>query len=266
LTDDLANGLHRWSSGDGGGEADVLCIHESAAAGEIWRPLAAALPGDVTLHAYDRRGWGRSPAPEGYSRTTVSEQAGDAESLIESIGSKRLILCGAGIGAVVALELMLRRADAVAAALLIEPPLLAFDPEATEGLSADSERVAEAVAEGGPRKAFDLYVQGRLPTLGAGAGRIPPEIAEEAATHPLSLFAELAAVSAWELPAVPMSVAPRPSLIVAAEAGPAPLGHAAEGLAAGLARTQLRRVGPGLPHFDSAAAVADLITELIDSS
>ena len=263
MSGDRAEGLHRWSSGTG--ETQVLCIHESATGAEIWRPLAQALGEAATLHAYDRRGWGESAAPEGYARTTIEEQSGDAEALVELLGAERLVLCGAGIGAVIALDLVLRLADSISGALLIEPPLLAFDPDATEGLSEDSERVREAVAEGGPAKAFDLYVKGKLPTLGAGAGRIPPEIAADAARHPLSLFAELAAVPAWEVPAVSMSVARRPSIIVAAEGGPPSLALAAEGVAAGLARSELRRVGHGLPHFDSATAIAESLTELAEA-
>ncbi len=255
--------LHRWSSG--AGDAHVLCIHESAAGAEIWRPLAAALGTRATIHAYDRRGWGSSPTPEGYARTTIEEQSGDAEAILALLEIEQVLLCGAGIGAVIALDLMLRRADRVAGAVLIEPPLLAFDPGATEGLSADSETIREGVQRGGPRAGFELYVNGRLPTLGAGAGRIPPEIAGGAAEHPLSLFAELAAVPAWELPAVAMSVARRPAVIAVDEAGPRPLALAAEGLNAGLTRSEVRRLGPGLPHFDDALALAELLIALADS-
>jgi pimeloyl-ACP methyl ester carboxylesterase len=263
LSGDRADGLNHWSSG--AGEAQVFCIHESAVDAEIWRPLAIALGERATVHAYDRRGWGGSPAPEGYARTTIEEQSGDAEALLEALSVERAVVCGAGIGAVIALDLSLRRADLIAGALLVEPPLLAFDPEATEGLSEDSDAVRRAVERGGPGAAFDLYVKGKLPTLGAGAGRIPPEIAATAARHPLSLFAELAAVPAWEIPAIAMSVSRRPSLIVAAEGGPDSLMLAAEGLAAGLARSQLRRVGPGLPHFDSGPQIAELVAQLADS-
>src|SRR5690348_15469958 len=114
-----------WSErGEG---APVLLIHETATTGAIWAPVAEALSGRASAIAYDRRGWGSSTAPDGYLRTTVEEQSEDAAALIESVGGPAA-LCGAGAGAVVALDLLLRRSDLVDAAVLIEPLLLQLLP------------------------------------------------------------------------------------------------------------------------------------------
>jgi 3-oxoadipate enol-lactonase len=49
--------------GEGG---PVLLIHETAADGGIWEPVADALSERARAVSYDRRGWGSSTAPDGY--------------------------------------------------------------------------------------------------------------------------------------------------------------------------------------------------------
>ncbi|MDQ3759607.1 MAG: alpha/beta hydrolase, partial [Actinomycetota bacterium] len=113
----------------------VLCLHETATTGAVWAALAQALAGHATVLAPDRPGWGDAEAPEGYARTTVAEQASFAARLLKRHAGPA-VACGAGIGAVAALELSLAEPDLIIGALLVEPPLLSFAPEATEQLSA----------------------------------------------------------------------------------------------------------------------------------
>src|SRR3982750_3973227 len=119
----------------------VLLIHETAATGAVWDPLAKPLAQEFRAIAYDRRGWGASSAPDDYRRTTIEEQSEDASALIEAAADDPPIVCGAGLGAVIALDLLLRRSDLVSGALLIEPTLLQLTPVATEGLSQDRHRL-----------------------------------------------------------------------------------------------------------------------------
>ena len=80
--------------------------------GSRWR---AALSEGARAISYDRRGWGGSSAPDGYRRTTVEEQSEDAAALIESAAEAPAVVCGAGLGAVIALDLLLRRPDLASA-------------------------------------------------------------------------------------------------------------------------------------------------------
>jgi pimeloyl-ACP methyl ester carboxylesterase len=256
----LAGSLRRWELGEG--EA-VLFLHESATTGEVWRPLAEQLSGGMRAISYDRRGWGASPAPAAYTRTTVEEQAEDAAVVLEECGVSRAVLCGAGLGAVAVLDLLLRRPGLVAAAVLIEPPLLAFLPDATEGLSADRAEIEAAVERGGPQAALDLYLEGGLPFLGPGAARIPEPIALAARERPLSLFAELAAVPGWALRTPELLEAAVPSVIVLGASTPSPLRRAGEELAARLGGSRLLRVGgDGLPAIGAASGIAAAIQSL----
>jgi pimeloyl-ACP methyl ester carboxylesterase len=253
--------LSCWEQGEG---SAVFCLHETATCAEIWAPLAEQLGDEARVIAFDRRGWGDSGAPEQYSATTVEEQAEDAAALLAQLDAGPALACGAGLGAVVALDLLLRRGDLVRAAVLVEPPLLAFVPEATEGLSADRTSIAEAVADGGPAAALDLYLAGGLPFAGPGAGRIPEPVAGSAREHPLTLFAELAAVPGWTLRSAEMLALEAPSRIVVGAKTPPQLRAAAEQLDAHLGGSQIVLLeGDGLPHVGAAADLADVIRPLL---
>ncbi len=232
-------------------------MHETAATSEVWRPLAEALSPGVRTIAYDRRGWGGSGAPEPYLRTTIEEQAADAAGLLEKLEVETAIVCGAGLGAVAALELLLRRPDLVKAAALVEPPLLAFLPEATEGLSSDRDAIEAAVREGGAEAALDLYLRGGTPFLGPGAGRIPEIATAAARQRPLSLFAELPAVAGWTIRSADLLRTEAPSRIVVGAATPPLLRRTCEELSARLGGSDLLRLGgEGLPHVGAAPELA----------
>jgi pimeloyl-ACP methyl ester carboxylesterase len=249
---------------DRGAGPPLLLLHETAATGAIWDPLIDAVGAGARTIALDRRGWGASGAPESYAATTIEEQAADADALLGELGAEPAIACGAGLGAVVALELLLRHRDRFRAALLVEPPLLALVPEATEGLSADRVRIGEALSEGGPEAAIDLYLGGGLPYLGPGAERIPEAVGAEARKRPMSLFAELGAVPAWSLRTADMLSLEAGSRIVVGAATPELLRSVADQLALRVGGTRLVDVGgEGLPHTGAAPGLAEAIGELV---
>jgi len=214
--------------------------------------------------APDRIGWAATPAPEGYARTTIAEQAGFAEARLSEADADTAIVCGAGLGAAIALELLLRRPGMVSGAILVEPPLLSFAPGATEALSADAATVREAFEAGGREAVLDAYLDGRLPALGPGAERIPDALAERGPVAARALAAELGAVPAWEVPSANLAAATRPSVIVTGENTPSLLDQAATGLAAVLGRSQRLVLGPGHPHHDHPSEVAEAIADLAD--
>ena len=91
--------------------------------------------------------------------------------MIEATADGPAIVCGAGVGAVIALDLMLRRDELVSAAVLIEPTLLQLTPLATEALSQDRHRME--IAAGNRENVIDVYLSGALPALGPGVTRMP---------------------------------------------------------------------------------------------
>src|SRR5688500_3816774 len=92
-----------WS--ESGSGASVLLIHETATGAGVWDRVAEAIAESGRAIAYDRRGWGGSTAPDDYRRTTVEEQSEDAAVLLEKLDAAPAVLCGAGLGAVIALDL-----------------------------------------------------------------------------------------------------------------------------------------------------------------
>ncbi len=228
----------------GAGSTAVLCLHETAATSASWRKFAASLAeqaGGARVITYDRRGWARSGAPEPYTRTTVTEQAEDGAMLLDELGAGPALLCGVGLGAVAALDLAAREPQQVLGVLAVEPPLLALSPEATEGLSADVAAVSKAAEESGARSVVDLYLAGELPYLGPGAERVVTREASgggdglAAKARPISLFAELAAVSGWPMPLTQWPSSTVPVRIITGSATPAPLAEVAPLLAARIA-------------------------------
>jgi len=240
----------------------ALLIHETAATGEVWEPVAEALSERSRAITYDRRGWGASSAPDEYRRTTVEEQSEDAAALIQAVVDSPAVACGAGIGAVLALDLLLRRADLVSAAVLIEPPLLQLLPAATEALSDDRHRIE--IAAGAGDDVIELYLSGALPALGPGIDRIPDPMAEAARKRPASVLAELGIVAGWRMPLSRLASAPGPSAMVTSESTPPLLREASAALASRLAQGTAREVdaGQGSPHVGAAQEVASIVLEL----
>jgi pimeloyl-ACP methyl ester carboxylesterase len=212
------------------------------------------------LIAYDRRGWGASTAPEGYRSTTISEQAEDAAALIEQSGAVPAVLCGAGLGAMAALDLLLRHPELTSGAILIEPPLLGLVPPATEALSHDRAELERAVAVGGIEAAVDLYRTGSLTGLGAGVDRLPSKLLDSLGRHPGALFAEVVAPSGWRISLPALARAERRSAVVVSASTPPLLRAAAESLAGRLARSELQELdsGPSAPHHGAPADLAEL--------
>lgn len=239
-----------------------LLIHETAASASVWEAVAEALAAEARALSYDRRGWGASSAPEDYRRTTIEEQSEDAVSLLESAEAAPAALVGAGVGAMVALDLLLRRPDLVTATLLVEPPVLQLLPMATEALSDDRRRL-ETVAVAG-EDAIGLYLSGGLPALGAEVSRLPEQMIGAARERPASLIAEMGIATAWRVPLQRLAAAERPSAIVTSLSTPPLLRDASAALADRLAGTSFREVdsGEAAPHVGAAAKVAALALEL----
>jgi pimeloyl-ACP methyl ester carboxylesterase len=255
--------VHAWERG--GRDPAILCLHETGATGAIWDAMADLLAPSARVIAYDRLGWGRTPAPEAYVRTTVGEQSALAASLLTEREARPAVLVGAGLGAVAALDLSLRSPELVIGSVLVEPPLLAFVPEATEALSEAADLVRDAVADGGRERALERYLAGGLGILSAGGERLPQAATDAGPSAAQTLFAELAAVPSWELPLAAMSVASRPTVVVVGTDTSRLVGRAATRLTGALARSELREVGAGLPHHDQAPDLAALALEVAEA-
>ncbi|MEA2193923.1 MAG: hypothetical protein QOG42_357, partial [Solirubrobacteraceae bacterium] len=195
---------------EGAGPA-VLVVHGMASDALTWQPalerLAAA---DRRAIALDRRGYGDSGAPQPYAATTIQEQAEDVAALLRALDAVPALLVGDGFGAIVVLELLVRRPDLANGAVLAEPPLHAFVPAATAALAEERTLLEESLREGGPAAAVRAWLE--------AAGGVDAARAERAVAAQVGFFADYAGQSSWspsrgELRAirVPVAVVTGPS-------------------------------------------------------
>ncbi|MEO1235137.1 MAG: alpha/beta fold hydrolase, partial [Myxococcota bacterium] len=61
---------------------DVVLVHGSATDREAWTTQLATLPRRFRVVAYDRRGSGTCPLPDGVESWTVAEHAADLEAVV----------------------------------------------------------------------------------------------------------------------------------------------------------------------------------------
>jgi pimeloyl-ACP methyl ester carboxylesterase len=128
-------------------------------AGE-WTNLAPTLAEECTVLTYDRRGMSRSPRPDGWTATSMPEMADDAAALLRALDIAPAVVVGHSGGASMACCLLARHPEVVRHAVLYEPPLLAMVPDG-EALVAGVWAAAEqAMAEGGPRRAMEVFIRG----------------------------------------------------------------------------------------------------------
>lgn len=223
--------------------AAVLLVHGIASDRLALGPALGALAPHARAIAYDRRGYGGSGAPEAYEATTVNEQAEDAAALLRALGVSEAVVCGDGFGALVALDLMLRHRRLVRAAVLSNPPLYAFAPEATEALAAQRAMLEEALLEGGPEWAVEAWLGGRVG---------PEPLARARAAH-RAFFADLAGVSSLPVTRAALRALDLPVVVLSHPEAPRPIVAAADALA-GLLPDARREAGD-----DLAAAVRPVL-------
>ena len=141
-----------------GSGAPVVLVHGMAASGADWEQVAAELSPRARVLTYDRRGYGASGAPEPYERTTVHEQAEDLAALVRGLGAEGGIGVGADLGALAVLDVLRRHPGLLRAAVLVDPSAFMLVADATEALAAERLALEEALRDGGPPRAVELYL------------------------------------------------------------------------------------------------------------
>lgn len=184
----------------------VLVVHAMGSdAAACSSRLDDIVAGGARAIAYDRRGYGASGAPEPYAATTVQEQAQDAGAVVDGLGVAPAVLVGDGFGAVVVLELVVRRPQLACGLVLVDPPLGAFVADAARALADERKLLEEALREGGPVAAVRAWLRER-------GGDCAADAAARAADNHVGFFADYAGQASWspsrrELRAIEVPVA-----------------------------------------------------------
>jgi pimeloyl-ACP methyl ester carboxylesterase len=196
------------------GSGDPLILsHGTASTRSIWDEVFELVSDSFRTIRYDRRGYGASGEPEGYTGTTVEEHGDDLIALLERLDAAPALLCGHSFGAMACLDVLVRRPELVRAAVLIEPPMLwlASDgAEATSRLRAEMEKAAEVGGAAGAINAFSRVVCGPQ-----GLDIVGRERALESLNRPRSFAADVAAAAAWSVPPRSLRALETPVILMA---------------------------------------------------
>jgi 3-oxoadipate enol-lactonase len=199
----------------------VLLIHGLASDAQALAPIAEALSAQARAIAYDRRGYGASEAPQPYHGTTVQEQAEDAAALLRALDAAPALMVGDGFGALVALDLAKRHRALVAGAVLSNPPLFMFVPEATEQLAAQRAQLEDAMRAGGPEAGVEAWL----------GGRVDGEALARARAAHGAFFADYAGLASWPASRRELRALDVPAVVLTGPWSPPHIVAAAEALA-----------------------------------
>jgi pimeloyl-ACP methyl ester carboxylesterase len=255
-----ANGTELYYEARGDGPPLLLVAGGLADAGQF-TALGEALAEQHRVITYDRRGNSRSPAPAGWTTTTVEEQADDATALLQALGIPAASVYGHSIGAPIALGLAVRRPEMVAAVILHDPALLSVLADPGGVLAVVGPLVEEAMQAGGPAAAADAFYRF---AVGDAVDALEPATYERMKADGAVLFGvEFQSLSGWSVDEQALGRTRVPALVLAGAESPPFFREAAGWLAARLGGA-VEEVpgGHGAPFdhpADTAARVAGFI-------
>jgi len=128
----------------------------------MYQEIVPLLAGRFTVITYDRRGNSRSPFDEPDAPIGVAEQADDVVAILDHCGIDRAFVFGNSGGAIIAIELVARRARRLLGAVAHEPPLVQVLPAG----SAERQEIEDLLRLGrdkGPMRAFAAFGAMTLP-------------------------------------------------------------------------------------------------------
>ena len=147
-----------WGSGP-----SVLFIAGATGDGGHFERVAELLSDEFTVVTYDRRANSRSPQDEDWESTSTEEHSEDAARLIEALDIAPAAVFGNSAGAIIGLDLLIRRPELVRGAILHEPPMTAGMSNPEKMMAAIQQVVEGGMQKGGPRggvEAFWRFVAG----------------------------------------------------------------------------------------------------------
>jgi pimeloyl-ACP methyl ester carboxylesterase len=256
------NGASLYFERTGIGPSLLFIAGSTGDAGNFTR-TADELADAFTVVTYDRRGNSRSPRPPDWTKTSVTEQADDAASLIEALGLAPAAVFGASAGGSIALDLIIRHPPLVRAAVLQEPAVFAMLPDPAAALAPRRALLAETLRTGGQREAIKALM--RYLNDDAVFAAIPPVVLERMLANADTIISiEAPGFASWQpqirdLEALRVPV----TLLVAGETLPA-YREITDLLAKYLRVTPITVPGPHGFYFYHPQALADVLRRVLD--
>ncbi|HEX8990960.1 MAG TPA: alpha/beta hydrolase [Anaerolineales bacterium] len=223
--------------------------------------LAKVLTRNLTVINYDRRGRGASTDTHPYA---LAREVEDIEALLDAAGGSGYLF-GSSSGAVLALEAASRLGGKVKALFMYEPPFIVDDsrPPLPEDYLAHLHDLIQTGRRGAAVEYFMSRAVGVPEPMLAQMRNDPMWASLEAAAHTLVYDGEVMGdtMSGKPLPEHRWDSVQLPALVMAGEASPAWLHHAAQALAAALPRCKYR-VLEGCDHSAVMTAPVDIATTM----
>ncbi len=224
--------------------------------------VAALLADEFTTITYDRRGYARSPWPEGATWTWVDQQADDAAALLNALGLAPAAVYGNSIGALTGLSLLLHHPEVVTKVMLHEPPLLAGLPDPTEGMAHLRRVVSEGKATGGLRGGREAFLRAGMGEANYAA--LPEDQRERLLAGASTFLVHEFDRYEWYRPSdEEMAAVSRPVVLLAGKESAPFFRPAAEWLAARLGTEVISLGGAHTPQRDRPQEVADAIRRYV---
>lgn len=151
-----ANGTALYYEIRGAGPPVLLIMGATGDGGHL-DALADQLADEFMVISYDRRGNGRSPAPNTWQTTSPEEQADDAAGLLNTLGTGPAAVFGTSSGGNFALCLLVRHPQWVRGLILHEPGLYALVDDFEAVRAPVRARVQKAMQAGGPPAAAESF-------------------------------------------------------------------------------------------------------------
>jgi pimeloyl-ACP methyl ester carboxylesterase len=239
------------------GEGDPLVlVHGTASTRSIWDEVLESLGDGFRTIRYDRRGYGESGEPEGYTGTSVEEHGDDLIALLRRLDAAPALLCGHSFGAMTCLDAIVREPGLVRAAVLAEPPMVWLASNGSEAMSELRAAIEEGAAEHGSDGAIAAFTRAVCgPDALEIVGR---ERALDSLRFPRAFAADVAAVSNWAVSPSALRAVETPIVFLAGTRTPQPWREPAEVLAGMIPSAELRPAESGhlIPNEDPDAVVA----------
>jgi len=145
--------LYHEVAGDG---VPILLIHPSGATASTWGSVIEDLARIGRVIVYDRRGYARSG---GERARSVAAHTADAAALLEQLEAPSAVAVGTSAGAIIAIDLAIRRPDLVRAVVAHEGPWRMTRQRPSAGQVATIARMGWSVLRGRPGDAADLLLR-----------------------------------------------------------------------------------------------------------
>jgi pimeloyl-ACP methyl ester carboxylesterase len=134
-----------------GSGPSVLFIQGAFGDGGTYEQVAELLADEFTVVTYDRRANSRSPRLDNWESTSAEEQSDDAAALIEALGVAPAAVFGNSGGAIIGLDLVIRRPNLLRGAILHDPAMFSVLSNPEVVMKPLQQAVKKGVIEEGPQ-------------------------------------------------------------------------------------------------------------------